>query len=560
MHTLTLPSLLAMAGALAAQSGGDPDVAATELAFAAAWPEDGTTTFARVAAGCIGDDPLLDAVALRVRTQSEQVMATEAVYLQNPSRFDYTLPLGGPAVDVAVLPGAAGDRSGALVLHATGLALYTAPCASQVPVLRTDVQAPAWAGAQRLWVVTGAGGTPWVLAVDAAGTSLLRATWNGSAFAQMAPVGVPPGVEAIVALQWDGAGNRLLALLAGDYVFLCDFALNVVGYTPVSAGPPGGARNRIAVSRGLPGAGVPGPLRDLLVVYSHWFGSFHALVMNADVPAQWVALGNCAACDLVATDRNGDGLDDLALAEVGANSIRLLTRAPNAAPCFDPAGLPTRCGFESLPAGPVDLLVAGDFDSDGDQDLIGLQSASASPPRPATRVTLFDARVAGRPSAIEVVDYEPPGPGDDVHLEVEVGAPAALPPLGPGDQLRVRLEAWVCPNENFAGVVAERHTYLEREHTTLPLDLWIRQEEVPGFDPDTFVVHLHVHFVVVEAGGPVRRYGSSLHYFSGSFEIADPLHEQAMSERGLAGNPGGGDGNATGNTGGNGPPGDAQTP
>lgn len=562
MHKISLPPLLlalAMTGAAAAQSGGNPEVASTELAFAAVWPETGASTFHRAAPARIGDDPLLDAVVLRTRTDAEQAV-THAVYLQNPSRYDFSLPLGGPALDVAVLPGAApGGRAGALVLHAGGLALYTAANGSQVPTLRTDVQAPAWAGAQRLWVATAADGVAWALALDAAGTSLLRATWAAGSFTLKTSVAVPPGVTDIVDLQWDGAGNRVLAMLADSYVYLFDFAGNVLGYAPVSAAPPGGARNRIAVSRGVAGGGVPGALRDLLVIYSHWFGSFHALVMNQDVPAQWVALGTCAARDLVTADRDGDGLGDLLLAEAGACSVRLLRRSAGAAPCFDPAALPLRYDHSALPADTLDLLLAGDFDADGDADLIGLQSERIAPPQPARRVTLFDARIAGRPSGVAVEDYEPPLAGEEVHIQVAVGAPDPLPPLGPGEQLRVRVEVWVKPNAG-AHFDAERWNLFDQPHDGSRVQFSFRQEEIEGFDPATFVLQMHVHFAVIEAGGGTRRYGSSLHHFAGSYQIADPMHNLAMVERGEIGNPGGGDGNATGNTGGNRPPGDGQTP
>jgi hypothetical protein len=405
-----------------------------------------TATYLRASTGRIGIDPYLDTVAL---VEDEGVRS--AVYLQDPTQHNVVqeIAAGTDVIDVAVLNGANGaDRDPILVLRSSGLQIQE--CAtgvnSQLPVARPVLA--SWAGAQGVWSGYRATGRPVALGLGLGGRTITKWDWTaGNLVKQSNDITVPTGITKMMTVDFDGTGEVEIVVLYPSVLYVLSWTGTVLQYLPFT----GNGNVHMTVSRGT----GPAPHgRDLVVacgevllpsnqVPQHTLFAFHATQLN--VLPMTIPVGDLTAAD----GPTLDGLEDIVIADGLDSRFHVFKRTLGPALVNSvPTMLQGVVHDQERENAPMRKVVGGDFDNDGDGDLLGLQNLQSA------QVTQM---VFGRTAPLSRVqflcDYEHVSDGrwnDRPSSFATFSVPLQLPNLQPwlstGHTMSLEVTTWFRPN------------------------------------------------------------------------------------------------------------------
>ncbi|HEX5053417.1 MAG TPA: FG-GAP-like repeat-containing protein [Planctomycetota bacterium] len=515
MKTFTFGSValtLFLSPSVRAQGPLGPGDLGAETRMSPILEEQESAHYARAMQGHVGDDADLDVVVRDVAPAAPRVL-----YLPNPAKYcvvcqvapsPNSTPPNSLPVDAAVLHGAGpGGRDAILVLKAQGLEWWDAGPGEQAVTLRSTNTDADFQGAQRLWTAAGPGGAPCVFALDAAGTSVVRWQWSaGAGLTRLPALGTAMGAVNVLTMDYDNDGDVEVVMQLGDLVVVMDWETQVVQAWFVFPQPiggqqaPAGTQNFIAVSRGH--ASQVASERDLLVAYGYYFQSVPALsefklfALNS-VAANFISLGDTAPATAITTyDHDGDGYEEVVLACDKDSKARVVVRVAAASLFSSTAQFHYMLVGPAREGGAIDAICAGDFDGDGDGDLVGLQSAHCY-----LHTVFGNVGPSSRVVAVQVQEQEVAIEGGNLTLPLEPLYPPGWEALAaPGETIDVECVGWLrgsatSPIEQVASLYA-RQPAVEGEPVTL-------QGPVDGLEGG-WSVELHVRLIVSGPGGERR--------------------------------------------------------
>lgn len=391
----------------------------------------GPGTFFKALTGRIGDDQYLDAVAM---------LNDNALYLQDPVQHNVAVPLLGECIDAAVLRGANGaTRDPVVVLDDQGLHVFACAVGEQDPTAGAIIT--QWAGAQCVWSGTNAAGQALALGIGAGGTSLLRWKWQAGTLVQAAaPLSVPTGITKVMTANYDGTGEVELVLQMGGLFYVLSWS-GAILQALVLDSPVG---NCVTVSRGN---GTQAWQRDLVVVCGVYGGQRQLVGWNSSLIAPIISVNDLAVTDIAAANLDATGglnLDEILLADgASVSRVHVIRRVDTLAMLQRNNEYFAGVTGSIRPAAKVDCVLGGDFDNDGDGDVLAFQSTS-------TRQVLQVLPGIVAPASRPILDV----PRSSVAFDEQAGTLsmtliANLPPLVPwrGDGSTTELECafWFRP-------------------------------------------------------------------------------------------------------------------
>lgn len=361
-----------------------------------------------------------DAVLLRATLVAGQESARDAFVLRHVARHHAPWSLG-PAVDVAVLPGGTVGADAVLTLGPEGALRLHRWTAGQVAP-QTQLLAN-WPGFRRLIAAPHAVGVE-VMAIDAAGVRLRRATWNGLVLGQHSQLLGRSGLQDAAVMDWDGDGvpELVVQTLAGIFI-------DRWNQVPLTSLPLPGTLGVLQ----LIGAVVsPSASHGDLLVAAFTDGQQTIVSWQNAAGGGSQVLAGVRVAAVAVYDRDGDGDADLLLADGSRNLVHVLQRQATG---FRRVGLPLLAGEAAPNVGCV--AVAGrDLDGDGDGDVLALGASAME------LHSFFDAIATPvRPLALYADLYG----GEDVHavLPLYVDLPAALRSLPTGaTAMHLLVDGW----------------------------------------------------------------------------------------------------------------------
>lgn len=290
------------------------------------------------------------------------------------ARHDVFLVTPGSFEALALAPGAgAGGIDALLTVDAGGLKLFEWNGSALARNAGFPTQS-AWIGARDLQVVDH-GPALWVAALDAAGTSILRGTWDGSTFTAGPPFAVSGTALSYAILEFDAQRpGAEIAVDSGGGLYVYDAAgARLYDFTNFDSTPivrrlvePGG-EEAIVWSTALPGGG-PGD-GMLGVVRNGPSGAYHE---------NFLPLPGYRASDLALGDWFGNGWPDLLSLSQGDDQARVFANqwAESSSPAYS-FYLPAQGQTFQIDASDVHVggserpaMGGGDLDGDGDMELV----------------------------------------------------------------------------------------------------------------------------------------------------------------------------------------------
>lgn len=401
------------------------------------------TTFVRATAGRVG--PGVDPDLLVVAHSGEE---RQALYLQDPMQHNVAVVLRYDIVDAVVLP-TGGAVDVIAVLTAEGVELMRTPLAGSLP--ETFASLPGeWSGVQSLWTGGDAAGQPLLFGADASGTRLLRGRFVAGAWQQLPALSLPTAGAKVMTMDYDGVGEVELVLQLGHLVVVLPFD----GGTPLlwlSMVSPDGAPTPeplVTVARG--DAASP-YRRDLLLAVGVYFGHNMLLAHNAGASA-FVPIGDGWSFRSIAALRaDAHGLGGVGIGDQDA-MVHVVRRVDGPGLVTVPAASDRYVLVRGLdrPSGALSCLCAGDFDGDGDGDVVALQSEG----RILHVVAGADSATTRCAATVAVTNSA----SDCVDLQLTVPVVPAVP-LAAGESLEFELVGWMqwsssSPRESQAAFVA----------------------------------------------------------------------------------------------------------
>jgi hypothetical protein len=251
-------------------------------------------------------------------------------------------------------------------------------------------------------------------------------------------------------------------------------------------------------------------------------------------------LGTLSASAMAAYDRDGDGADDIVLADAAHSVLHVFLRRGNE---FVPATAPLLVG-SAAPDGGLSAVVGADLDGDGDGDLMAWSDGSA------VTHTFLDGLVCDRRPVTASGDLVHAVLGVTAAIPVAVTLPSGLPALAsPGTSFCLRMDGWLVdpvtdvlvPQRVLGQDTPIASTQASLETTvTFPLN---------GMGSN-FLLQLQIAVVAVHADGSRHSCPSLLLHLTPSAPRDEAMRAQVELER--TGNQattksdGGGDGNILG--------------
>jgi hypothetical protein len=344
-------------------------------------------------------------------------------------------------------------------VSANGLQLHDAATGQQLTTPGELDSHPDWVGARRIWTGSDASGVPVVFALNESNTAIARWLWTPGSPEQLAPIESAMNAIEVLTMQYDAGapepGEVEIVVQIGNLVVVLDWVdLDVIAWFEFTEQAPGGNQNLITVSHGNNDSAWTG---DHLVAYGYRQGQFQLFVLNAG-SAAFVPLGDGdAAAAIAAFDDNGDGIEEITIANGTRSAFRIVARDPDTG-AFDTAIVSHVLTYGPLRAdGPVDAWCGGDFDGDGDGDFVGFQSQNDY-----MHVAFGTTAPAARPVGAGVSDTQSgaitEGGGPSLQLIMWVDVPANWASLAAANETAyVEIHGWVRPDvglplEPFASI------------------------------------------------------------------------------------------------------------
>ncbi len=385
------------------------------------------TTFVRATAGRVG--PGVDPDLLVVAHSGD---SRQALYLQDPMQHNVAVVLRNDIVDAVVLP-TGGAVDVVAVLHAEGVDLLRTPLAGTLPETFASL-AGEWSGVQSLWTGGDAAGQPLLFGADASGTRLLRGRLVAGAWQELPALSLPTAGAKVTTMDYDGVGEVEIVLQLGHLVVVLPFD----GGTPLlwlSMLSPDGAPTpepMVTVARG--DAASP-YRRDLLLAVGVYFGHNMLLAHNAGASA-FVPIGDgWSFRSLAALPADAHGLGGLGIGDQDA-MVHVVRRVDGPGLVTIPAPGDRYVLVRGLdrPSGALSCLCAGDFDGDGDGDVVALQSEG----RILHVVAGADSATTRCAATVAVTEIA------SDHVDLQLGVPVVpAVPLAAGESLEFELVGWM---------------------------------------------------------------------------------------------------------------------
>ena len=513
------------AGRVAAQVVGDLPC---EARFVHVWPEPSSPhgLLATRARYChVGDDDRGDVALLRSFEDVNGTSHTSLVYLPDAGRAQACVPLG-LAQDFVVLPHTGANcADGLLALENDGsLTCYSCLPGQQMPAPQL---VDTWPGTSRLWAVPN-GSTTEVFGLANNGNRLRRATWCGQQLGPMTETAALPDIASIQGMDWDGDGVQEIVVTTASQAAVLHWDLSPVTSIPLFTVTPPMLRVSRSASHG-----------DLLVAYLS--DGTNAVVAWANAATSgFLGLGTIAAGAMTAYDRDGDGDEEIALADAVHSRLYVLLRQGNQ---FVLSTVCLLAGTE-VPDGPLTAVAGGDLDGDGDGDLLAFAAGSN-----ATH-TYLDGLISDRRPASVHGDMAAASIGPQTTIPITVKLPGGLATMAPpGATLFLRFDGWLVDPQTGL-VVPQRVLGLDvpvapgQGLQTAPITF--SQPESSFAD---FLLQLHVSIVAVFVDGTRRSFPSQLLWLTPNAELEQQVRREVGTE--LTGDlplasEGGGDGNIVG--------------